>query len=197
MEEAEAVVALLRADADPDIGDRRALTPLHVASRAGASGVVGALLEHGAAVDARDNERGWTPLHEAVSGRHADVARLLLESGADPDAGNGVDPPSPLGFAVSESSLELARLLVDGGADGSLDYGDIPLIHEALQLAHDEDPEMIRLLVDAGARLDQRDREGRTVLEAAREYLGREKEASWIAKRQRVLEALESMETDS
>ena len=43
------------------------------------------LLEHGAAIDARDS-RGRTSLHKAVEVSKIQVARLLLERGADVNA---------------------------------------------------------------------------------------------------------------
>ncbi len=196
MGEAEAVLALLEAGADPDIGDRRSVSPLHVAARSGSSAVVAALLEGGATVDAREDQQGKTPLHEAAYELQPDVARLLLEAGADPNARLKWDPSPALAIAVRQSNLELAEHLVKAGADGSLDDGSGPLIHQALALAHDEDPEMLRLLIDGGASLEQKDDEGRTVVEAARYYLAQETGASWVAKRQRVLESLEAMEAE-
>lgn len=57
-------------------------TPLHVACRGGYSGIVDALLHHGADMRALD-KRGNTPLHGAAGGGHADALASLLDAGGD------------------------------------------------------------------------------------------------------------------
>lgn len=57
-------------------------TPLHVASRYGHAGVVGALLELGAVTDARDS-LGLTPLMLAAGHGHLKAMEVLLRAGAD------------------------------------------------------------------------------------------------------------------
>lgn len=57
-------------------------TPLHVACRDGYSGIVDALLHHGADMRAVD-KRGNTPLHGAAEGGHADALASLLDAGGD------------------------------------------------------------------------------------------------------------------
>ncbi|CAM9297743.1 unnamed protein product, partial [Hapterophycus canaliculatus] len=57
-------------------------TPLHVASRYGHAGVVGALLELGAVVDARDT-LGLTPLMWAAGHGHLRTMEVLLGAGAN------------------------------------------------------------------------------------------------------------------
>lgn len=57
-------------------------TPLHVACRGGYSGIVDALLHHGADMRAVD-KRGNTPLHGAAGGGHAGALASLLDAGGD------------------------------------------------------------------------------------------------------------------
>lgn len=82
----EVVPALLAAGADPDAvaTNGTELRPLHAATAARSPAVVGALLEAGATVDARQ-AGGFTPLMAAA--KHGDTASLrsLLDAGAEPD----------------------------------------------------------------------------------------------------------------
>jgi ankyrin repeat protein len=58
-------------------------TALHMAARRGNVEVIGALLDGGADIEARDSA-GETPLRRAVNCNKVDAARLLLARGADP-----------------------------------------------------------------------------------------------------------------
>ncbi|HEX3147880.1 MAG TPA: ankyrin repeat domain-containing protein [Gemmataceae bacterium] len=82
----EVARVLLEAGATVDVasGPTRG-TPLHQAARHGHASVAQALLDHGAAIDARDS-KGETPLRRAVNCRRLDVVRLLIQHGADPHA---------------------------------------------------------------------------------------------------------------
>ncbi|MFN7925018.1 MAG: ankyrin repeat domain-containing protein [Bryobacteraceae bacterium] len=77
------VRALVKAGADVDAceGVTRA-TPLHMAARRGFTGVAKALLDCGAAMDARDR-KGVTPLGRAVNCRKEAAAQLLRDAGAE------------------------------------------------------------------------------------------------------------------
>jgi hypothetical protein len=58
-------------------------TPLHVAAAYGHLDTAEFLINHGADINAK-NEDGWTPLHVAVFNGHLALVKLLLEKGADP-----------------------------------------------------------------------------------------------------------------
>src|SRR6266480_431461 len=77
----EVVRALVRAGADVDAcGGVTRATALHKAARRGHVEIARALLDSGAAVNARDR-KGDTPLQRAINCRKNGVAQLLLESG--------------------------------------------------------------------------------------------------------------------
>ncbi|MFB7631252.1 ankyrin repeat domain-containing protein [Streptomyces sp. NPDC056149] len=78
-----AVLARLEHGADPTaLAPGSPETPLHLAAAHGSPEVVAALLEHGAAVDAPDDQ-GCTPLWGAVCHGSAAAAAVLLRAGAD------------------------------------------------------------------------------------------------------------------
>jgi uncharacterized protein len=81
-----AVELLLERGADPRAPARNAtrVTPLHSAVAGGQVDIVAALLEHGAAVDARQ-QQGFTALHGAAFTGNRPMMELLLAHGADPD----------------------------------------------------------------------------------------------------------------
>jgi ankyrin repeat protein len=78
--------------------------------------VVKLLLEHGAAVNAKESGRGQTALMWAVSQRNSEVARILVEHGADIHARSTMGS-TPLLFAARVGDLDSARLLVAKGAN--------------------------------------------------------------------------------
>ena len=102
-----AVISLLTgAGADPDVrlgagrwgGGRPGYTSLHTAAANNPTpGIIVALLEAGADINAADNE-GATPLHAAWGNPNPSVFRALLRSGADPltrdERGRVADPTS-------------------------------------------------------------------------------------------------------
>lgn len=70
--------------ANPDIADKKGITPLQIASNLGFIEGVEALLKAGARVD-QSNTAGETPLISAVHRRDLAMVRLLLANGANPD----------------------------------------------------------------------------------------------------------------
>jgi ankyrin repeat protein len=108
----EVARVLLAAGATVDVtsGPTRG-TALHQASRRGYVSVVQALLDHGAAIEARD-AKCETPLRRAVNCRQLQIVRLLVRHGADPHAADrrGV---TPLDVA---RTAEMKQALADAGA---------------------------------------------------------------------------------
>jgi hypothetical protein len=159
-------------------------TALHVATGSYRTDIAKELLRHGADVAAR-NRRGAQPLHYAAIGQpgsetwapraQALVIASLLRAGADPNAADksGV---TPLHRAVRTRCAAAVRVLLANGADprrknGS---GSTPL-HLAVQntgrggsgtaAAQEQQREIIRMLMESGARPDDADGRGKTVIE--------------------------------
>lgn len=75
---------LLQRGADPNIRNRKGVSPLQLATSLGFTEGVEALISGGASVNVSD-QTGETPLIAAVHSRNVPLVRLLLEKGADPD----------------------------------------------------------------------------------------------------------------
>lgn len=75
---------LLQRGADPNIRNKKGLTPLQVATTLGFTEGVEALIKGGANVNVGD-QTGETPLIAAVHQRNTELARVLLAKGADPE----------------------------------------------------------------------------------------------------------------
>lgn len=164
-------------------------TALHLAAAGFYPSIAKVLVKRGADVSAR-NRRGAQAIHYAAdAGRWEPTAQgrmiaYLLSAGADANAvdKNGV---APLHRAVRTRSLAAVRALLDGGADVRLrnGAGSTPL-HLAVQTtgatgsgserARDQQAAIIRLLLERGARVSDKDGKGTPVRGAARSAWVRE-----------------------
>jgi hypothetical protein len=75
---------LLQRGADPNIRNKKGITPLQLATSLSFTDGVEALIKGGANVNVGD-QTGETPLIAAVHQRNTEMARLLLAQGADPE----------------------------------------------------------------------------------------------------------------
>ena len=108
---------------------------------------------------------GFPALYLAVANDRADTAQALIEAGVDPNLAETNSLWTPLMKAVYKDDLKLSRLLLAAGADPEkrrLD-GSTALLIAAAQTS----PELIDLLLDAGARADVFDHKGVGVLRMA------------------------------
>jgi ankyrin repeat protein len=88
--------------------------PLHSAVAARHFAIAQALLEHGAEVNAKQQE-GFTPLHEAAQNGQLEMVQLLLQHGADVDAPKD-DGQTALAIAEQHGRQDVADLLRQHGA---------------------------------------------------------------------------------
>lgn len=157
-------------------------TALHVAAAAYRTDIAKELVGHGADVSAR-NRLGAQPIHYATVGQpgsetwdpraQAAIVAYLLRAGADPNAADksGV---TPLHRAVRTRCAAAVRVLLENGADPRRKNrsGSTPL-HLAVQntgrggsgtaAAAEQQREIIRLLLEHGARPGDVDGRGKTV----------------------------------
>lgn len=121
---------------------------------------------------------GSTPLLAAARSQDVGLMRMLLDAGADPNRATTVDHFTPLMAALSGGSrrgrgargdasnvLPAAQLLIDRGADvNAVNSRAMTAMHYAARAGNDA---AIQLLADHGARLDVKDRLGRTPMDMA------------------------------
>ena len=121
------------------------MTPLHYAARSNSDGIAMWLIDHGADVNAK-NEDGETPLLIAISNRNFDLAEFLNERGDDVNA-KEVDGETPL--LISVSIPWLAKLLIERGADVNAknEDGETPLLIAATR----DNFDLVELLIEHGA----------------------------------------------
>jgi hypothetical protein len=157
-------------------------TALHMAAAAFQRRVAELLVLHGADCRAK-NRRGAEPLHYAADANRwnptpqAEIINYLVSIGADPNALDSAGV-APLHRAVRTRSLAASRALLDGGANSRQPNksGSTPL-HLAVQTtgrggsgspqAREQQAGIVRLLLERGARVTDRDRKGKEVRQAA------------------------------
>jgi len=180
--ELECIPPLLEAGADPNARDDRGRTPLNSLAGADTDEVgtyIDLLVEAGADLEARD-ETGRTPLFRALWMDNSPAALALLEAGADLGAADDAGTPilvAAVRFGSHEGTATVLRKIASAPSD-----------HEAALNATDEmgrtalhvavkDPDLVELLLQAGANPTAKDSWGRTPLNWAEE-LGDEKSAA-------------------
>ena len=149
--------ACLLLGADPNLRDKRGVTPLERAIAAKNGPTVAVLLSAGADANARSHD-GTTPLRLAVDGESPVIVRNLLAHRADPNLqdehGNALLHGIP--------TVELATIILSAGANPNVRNkdGDTPL-HFA---AGAEKLDIVRELLSKGAAVDAKDKDGETPL---------------------------------
>ena len=152
-------------------------TPLHAASALGQVDIMRWLLNHGANANDRDGHY-WTPLHRAAIRMRLEAVQVLLDH--NPDINSRTDEgDTVLSMAIDDDSvssvpgkefkvdIDIVRLLLEHGADPNIP--DSALFHSTpLHRASSGGwLEVARLLLTYGAKIDEKDREGRTPFHVA------------------------------
>lgn len=151
---AEIVRLLLAAGANVEAetrGDTR--RPIHLAAASGSVETIGVLYQHGVLMDARDSA-GHRPLLNACYHGHVDVVKTFLSLNQPLTLllKDGIHHDSPLCVAAKAGRVEVVDLLVRRGA--SVTQRDRHGFTALRYASHYGYPEIVKLLLDAGAKLD-------------------------------------------
>jgi ankyrin repeat protein len=150
---------LLESGADPNTVDPTGETALMTAARVGDLESVKVILDRGAKLDTTDPTYQQTALMIAVREDHPDVVRLLVERGANVNAQTRTGPTPPWILPNSVPGFGFGKGIIRGGlpADRGSRYfipgGLTPLLYAA----RDGRLEPAKILVAAGANLEQKD----------------------------------------
>ena len=156
-----------------DVQGQFECTPLYIASSRGQVDIMKWLLDHGADANAPSRDH-FTPLYEAAYAMHFEAVQVLLEHNADINSQN-VNGQTPLYGAFMKSGLgdsewekkvaDMVRRLLEHGADPNICtyYHSSPLHHASSCGSL----EAARLLLGYGAKVGEKDGEGRTPLQLA------------------------------
>ncbi len=139
---------------------RRSCMPRGTTIRA----LVTMLLEHGANLDAVDND-GLTPLAIAAQNGKSEAAQALVAAGADVNAPVAKGGYTPLMLASISGSSDLATLAHRTWCQGQCDNpGGVTALMIA---AADNHANIVELLLKSGADVNARSEDGRTALSIA------------------------------
>ncbi|KAH8853193.1 Ankyrin repeat domain-containing protein 50 [Schistosoma japonicum] len=173
------VAYLLNHGANPNLPDSEGITPLLGAANNGNYLVCELCLESDADVNMPDKS-GRTPVMLSVLGGHIDIVRLLLFWGATVDIMDHAGRSLLSIAALIKSAQIVQELLARGLDEAHKDHSGCTPLHLAVENLNDGKlytinsknrdeccEEVIRLLIDGGANLEETDNSGRTPLLAA------------------------------
>jgi serine/threonine-protein phosphatase 6 regulatory ankyrin repeat subunit B len=149
----------------PDVKDATGRSALFGAAYFGFKDSIKLLLEQDADVNMADFE-GCTPLHYACQQGNSDAVNSLCLGGALTTLVD-IEGRSPAYVAALASKLACVRALVahNGFLDAPPDNKNCAPLFAALAI--DDNPELVKLLVEGGAKVDVQDGDGHTPLHHA------------------------------
>jgi ankyrin repeat protein len=135
--------------------DSENITPLFIAVENGNAEITETLLNFGAKINARDENR-QTPLMRLDEDASPELVRLLIKHGAKVNV-TDEEGNTPLILAAKNANAEILQILIDHGADINAQNkeGQTTLMNAA----YDDDLETVKILLRAGADVNLKNKE--------------------------------------
>ena len=159
----EAIKLLVKSGAKINKPGFRKLTALHMALEEDLDPKISLfLIQAGASVNAED-EDGSTPFHYAVGIKNVEIVKAMIKAGADLEQENSTQNTA-LMLAVAGDDLQMIQLLISAGA--VVHAPATSKRHNVLHTAayHSNKLETVKILLKAGANINERDESGNTPL---------------------------------
>jgi len=142
------------------------VTPLHCAAQGGSVEAASLLIERGVPVSRMDSQ-GNTPLHWAAAAGQLETAKILITKGADVNGTNRFGCTPLLSVARAKAAPEIVELLVHSGAKvEATDHSGENALHKLAWFGYpEENIRSAQTLLDAGADVNAKNRDGKTPLD--------------------------------
>lgn len=162
----EIVDILLNARTDIEGKDSADRTPLHAACIHGNTQVAERLIERGAWLDSTCHD-GLTPLEYACQLGHVDVANVIMKKKPLSGGYNKKSGTSPLHEACKYNQIEIVRFLMTAATNLKVDIHDVKGSSALAYAVTNASAEIVQLLLDKGAVLDDLTEDDATALHLA------------------------------
>ncbi|XP_015672649.1 transient receptor potential cation channel subfamily A member 1 [Protobothrops mucrosquamatus] len=123
-------------------GDRKGMTPLHLAAQYGHEKVTQLLLKKGALFNS--DYKGWTPLHHAALGGYSRTMQIILNTNMKSTDKVNDKGDTALHLAAREGHARAVKLLLDANAKVLLNENEASFLHEAI---HNERKDVVKIVI--------------------------------------------------
>jgi len=165
----EIIALLINAGVNIEQRTRGGDTPLSLAASNDRINELRLLLANNAEVNSVDN-KGRTPLYNTIFGDNIAIVKALIKAGADVNIANNVGW-TPLYSAIGKNKMAVVKLLITAGGDVNIanNRGWTPLHRTVNSLDNQkfDGKELMRVLIDAGAKINMQTKAGDTAVNLA------------------------------